>query len=159
MPESARFQSRLELARGRREHFRVVFESYRYTCGREIRGEMERAIERYGALHLAANLASTGVPVRLEHKNAKVFTPPAREFEARLKARRLRHTGSSFLTWGVLNCCIQRRKDGSLLPQKDAPMSPNKIDGVDALCLALSGMLWASTIEQPEPRIFFWRRR
>ena len=76
--------------------------------------------ERFGAMHLAANLAAAGLPARVESKNAKVFTPPAKDLEARIKARQLRHTGSSFLTWQVSNVCVERRRDGSLLPTKDA---------------------------------------
>jgi phage terminase large subunit-like protein len=115
----------------------------------------ELVIEKYGALNLAANLASTNIPVRLEAKHPKTFTPPAKELEARIKARQLRHTGSSFLTWQISNVCVDRKRDGSLLPTKEAPMSANKIDAVDALLLALSGMLAATTVPEVEPRIWF----
>src|SRR5262249_5077364 len=43
-------------------------------------------IERYGALNLAANLSNSGLPARIESKNPKVFTAPAKELEARVKA-------------------------------------------------------------------------
>jgi len=33
----------------------------------------------------------------------------------------------------VSNVCVERRRDGSLLPTKEAATSPNKIDGVDAM--------------------------
>jgi phage terminase large subunit-like protein len=115
----------------------------------------EIVIEKFGALHLASNLATAGVPVRLEAKNAKVTTAPAKEFEARIKAGQLRHPGTSFLTWQVSNACVERRRDGSLLPTKDGPNSANKIDSVDAILLALSGMLTASTTPAAEPRIWF----
>jgi phage terminase large subunit-like protein len=112
-------------------------------------------IERYGALHLAANLTTDGLPARIEGKNGKTFTAPAKEFEARIRAGQLRHTGSSFLTWQISNVCVERRRDGSLLPTKDATMSPNKIDGVDAILLALSGLIATPTTVATEPRIFF----
>jgi phage terminase large subunit-like protein len=132
------------------------------TIEADLRADCERfdvrdiAIERYGALHLAANLVASGLPARVEAKNAKTFTAPAKELEARIKAQQLRHPGTSFLTWQVSNVCVERRRDGSLLPTKDRPMSPNKIDAVDALLLALSGLLTA-TPPAPvvEPRIFF----
>jgi phage terminase large subunit-like protein len=113
------------------------------------------AIERYSALHLAATLTASGLPVRVEQKNAKTFTPAAKELEARIKAGQLRHTGSSFLTWQMSNVCVERRRDGSLLPTKDRPMSPNKIDCVDAVLLGLSGLLTVTTVPAAEPRIFF----
>ena len=106
--------------------------------------------ERFGALNIAANLGAGGVRVIVASKNAKVFTEPAKEFEARIRARQLRHTGASFLTWQVSNCCLERRRDGSLLPTKDAPNSPNKIDAVDAILLALSGHLAAQTTQAPK---------
>jgi phage terminase large subunit-like protein len=112
------------------------------------------AIERYGALHLASNLTTDGLPARIEGKNAKVFTGPAKELEARIKARQIRHPGRSFLTWQISNCCVERRRDGSLLPTKDAPNSAHKIDAVDAILLALSGLL-AAPVEEPfNPEIF-----
>ena len=37
-------------------------------------------------------------------------------------------------------------------------MSPNKIDAVDAILLALSAMLATPTTPVYEPKIFFWRR-
>jgi phage terminase large subunit-like protein len=127
----------------------------------DLRQDLERfdvqelVIEKYGALHLASNLSNAGVPVRLEAKHAKTFTPPAKELEARIKAGQLRHPGTSFLTWQISNACVERRRDGSLLPTKDGPNSANKIDAVDAMLLAMSGMLAAPTIPAPEPRIFF----
>jgi phage terminase large subunit-like protein len=115
----------------------------------------EIVIEKFGALHLASNLATCGAPVRLENKNAKVCTPPAKELEARIRAGEIRHPGTSFLTWQISNACVERRRDGSLLPVKDGPNSANKIDAVDAILLALSGMLAAPTVVAPQPHIWF----
>jgi phage terminase large subunit-like protein len=131
------------------------------TIEADIKADAERfdvkdiAVERYGAMQLASNLVAAGLPARVESKNAKTFTPACRDLEARIKARQLRHTGSSFLTWQVSNACVERRRDGSLLPAKESPMSPNKIDGVDALLLALSGVLATPVTPPYEPRIFF----
>jgi phage terminase large subunit-like protein len=115
----------------------------------------EIIIERYGALNLASNLLASGLPARIEGKNAKTFTAPAKELEARIKAGKIRHTGSRFLTWQVSNVCCERRRDGSILPTKEAHDSPNKIDAVDAIVLALSALVQAATTPAPEPRIFF----
>lgn len=98
-------------------------------------------IERYGALNLASNLAASGLPALVESKNAKVFTPPAKELEARVKTLKFRHTGSTFLKWAASNCCLERRRDGSILTMKDRAESPNKIDAIDAILLGMSAML------------------
>jgi phage terminase large subunit-like protein len=103
-------------------------------------------IERYGALNLAANLSNTGLPARIESKNPKVFTTPAKELEARIKAGKFCHNGSTFLKWHASNTCVERRRDGSLLPTKEGPESPNKIDAIDAVLLAMSAML-----DEPAP--------
>ena len=98
-------------------------------------------LERFGALNLAANLSRDGLPARIETKNAKVFTPPAKELEARVKAGHFRHDGNTFLKWQASNVCVERRRDGGLLPTKESAESPNKIDAIDALLLALAEML------------------
>jgi len=114
-------------------------------------------IERFGALNLAANLSNSGLPAQIESKNAKVFTAPAKELEARVKAGKLRHNGSSFLKWQASNACVERRRDGSLLPVKDAATSVNKIDAIDAIVLALSAMLTQpdTPAKEPEYAIYF----
>ena len=92
----------------------------------------------------------------VQAKNAKAFTlAAAKELEARIKAKQLRHPGTSFLTWQISNVCVERRRDGSLLPTKDAAMSPNKIDAVDAILLALGRWLATPTTPVYEPRVFF----
>ncbi len=72
-------------------------------------------------------------------KKASNVTDPAREFEARIKggAKRLLHDGNECLAWMVSNAVVSRRTDGSILPKKESEMSPNKIDGVDAIVNAL----------------------
>jgi phage terminase large subunit-like protein len=100
-------------------------------------------VERYGALNLAANLSNSGLPARIESKNAKVFTAPMKELEARIKTGKLRHSGSTFLKWQASNVCCERRRDGSLLSTKDAATSAHKIDAIDALILALSALIEA----------------
>jgi phage terminase large subunit-like protein len=110
--------------------------------------------ERFGAAHLAGNLVADGLPAMVESKNTRVFTPPAKEFEARLKAGKLRHTGSSFLAWQVSNVCVERRRDGTLLPTKEGPESPLKIDAIDSICLGLHALLREPTVTPPSPRLW-----
>lgn len=76
-------------------------------------------------------------------KNAKNATDPARAIEARVKAGpgRLRHDGNPVMKWMIGNAVVDRRVDGSLLPKKETPNSPNKIDGVDGMINAIAPML------------------
>lgn len=76
------------------------------------------------------------------NKNAKNATDPAKAIEARVKAgpHMLRHDGNPVMTWMIGNAVVDRRVDGSLLPKKETPNSPNKIDGVDAMINATAPM-------------------
>lgn len=75
-------------------------------------------------------------------KNAKNYTDPAKAIEARVKAgaNRLRHDGNPVFTWMIGNAVVDRRVDGSILPKKETPNSPNKIDGVDGMINATAPM-------------------
>jgi phage terminase large subunit-like protein len=106
------------------------------------------AFDQFGSVQLVGALAGEGLPARIEAKNAKTFTPPARELEARVNHGRLRHDGNSCLRWQASNVVVSRRTDDSILPKKDHTESPNKIDGIDALLLAIAGWL---RVEEPTP--------
>ena len=73
------------------------------------------------------------------HKKASAVTDPAKELEARVKggSARLRHDGNPVMNWMASNCVVDRRVDGTILPKKEKEMSPNKIDGIDALINAI----------------------
>jgi phage terminase large subunit-like protein len=43
------------------------------------------------------------------------------------------------LTWMASNCVVDRRVNGSILPKKEHKDSPKKIDGIDALIMAIGG--------------------
>jgi phage terminase large subunit-like protein len=74
------------------------------------------------------------------HKKASSVTDPAKEFAARIKSgpSRFRHDGNPVMTWMASNAVVSRRRDETILPIKESPMSPNKIDGVDAAINAIA---------------------
>ncbi|MEE3156175.1 MAG: terminase TerL endonuclease subunit, partial [Pseudomonadota bacterium] len=76
-------------------------------------------------------------------KNAANITDPAKEVEARVKAGsgHLRHDNNPVMAWMMGNAVVERRVNGSLLPKKETPNSPNKIDGVDAMINAVAPMV------------------
>lgn len=73
------------------------------------------------------------------HKQAAKVTDAAKELEARVKVgpSMLRHDSNPVMDWMAANCVVSRRRDETLLPIKESPMSPNKIDGIDALINAI----------------------
>jgi phage terminase large subunit-like protein len=97
--------------------------------------------DQYGSAGVVSALAADGFPAAILDKSRKSFTPPARELETRVKHRRFRHDGNPCLKWMASNAVVTRGVDDSILPKKDGPESPNKIDGIDAILQALSVMV------------------
>jgi phage terminase large subunit-like protein len=128
--------------------------------GDDLRGWSKRfavrdlVFDTYGSVQLVSTLAGEGLPARIEAKNAKTFTPPARELEARVNHGRFRHDGNSCLRWQASNVVVTRRADDSLVPKKDHAESPNKIDGIDALLLAIGGWLRVEEKAPPAPAVY-----
>lgn len=92
------------------------------------------------AVRLNDKYASPDRPLaEILHKSAAKVADPAKELEARVKAgpTRMRQDGNPVMTWMASNCVVSRRIDGTILPKKETEMSPNKIDGIDALVNAL----------------------
>jgi len=129
----------LRMTEGNMTDFAVIERDLRADC--DTFAVEAISLERYGAMQMAGNLSADGLPCTIESKSARTFTEPARELEARVKARRFRHDGNSCLRWQASNCAIDRRVDGSLLPKKETAESPNKIDAIDAVLLALNAWL------------------
>ena len=95
----------------------------------DLRADCERfdvqdiVIERFGALHLASNLLTSGLPARIEARTRKCLRPRRRNSKRASRRGKLRHTGSVVSdVANQSNVCVERRRDGSLLPTKDAPM-------------------------------------
>jgi phage terminase large subunit-like protein len=99
--------------------------------------------DQFGSAQITSSLAASGYPARMESKNAKNMTAPARELEGLVTRRRFRHDGNSCLKWQASNVIVSRRIDDSILPKKESAESPNKIDAIDALLLAIGGWLRA----------------
>ena len=56
---------------------------------------------------------------------------------------RLRHDGNPVMDWMASNVVVSRRRDETILPIKESPMSPNKIDGIDGLINAIAPAVMA----------------
>lgn len=84
-------------------------------------------------------------------KNAKNFTDPAKELEARIKVgpTKVLHDGNPVMDWMATNAVVTRKLDGTILPKKESESSPNKIDGLDALITGMHPMVSALPTEAP----------
>jgi phage terminase large subunit-like protein len=103
-------------------------------------------VEQFAAGNLPSDLLRLGIPAEVSPKNARVFTPPALDLEARIRNRLFRFDGNSHALWMLTNACVERRRDGSLLPTREHEKSVAKIDICDATLLAMIPML-----AQPAP--------
>ena len=70
--------------------------------------------------------------------SADNITPGAKEFEERVRNRRIVHEGRYIDEWMVTNAVAERRVNKSLLPKKPQTDSEKKIDAVHSSVLALS---------------------
>lgn len=97
--------------------------------------------DQFGSLQIAGNLSTDGFPASILPKNAKTFTPAARELETRVRHGLFRHDGNRCFTWMASNAVVTRKVDDSILPKKEHADSPNKIDGIDAALQGIGAML------------------
>lgn len=110
------------------------------------------------ASRLNEDLATPDRPLaEILHKKASSVTDPAKELEARVKAgpARFRHDDNPVMNWMASNVVVSRRRDETLLPVKESEMSPNKIDGIDALVNALAPAVLMKPEPERRPRVFF----
>lgn len=92
------------------------------------------------ASRINEDLATPDNPLcQILHKKAANVTDPAKDLEARVKSgpTRFRHDNNPVMNWMASNACVARRRDETILPIKETEMSPNKIDGIDALINAM----------------------
>lgn len=76
-------------------------------------------------------------------KRAGNYTDGCKDLEARVKsgADRFVHDDNPVMNWMASNVSVTRRRDETLLPVKEDHNSPNKIDGIDALIMAIQPAL------------------
>jgi phage terminase large subunit-like protein len=97
-------------------------------------------IEHHGSAQISANLIGAGLPVKLVRKKPDSYSNPSKLLEAWIEINKFRFDGNPVLTWMASNCVVDRRVNGSILPKKEHENSPKKIDSIDALIMAISGM-------------------
>jgi phage terminase large subunit-like protein len=106
-------------------------------------------MDEYGSVQIVGQLFNDGLPAEVLRKNAKNFTPAARALETRVRHQRFRHDGNQCLKWMASNCVVRRGVDDSVLPKKEHPDSPNKIDGIDAILEGVAPLLETLSESQP----------
>ncbi|NJM51069.1 MAG: hypothetical protein HC843_09500 [Sphingomonadales bacterium] len=108
------------------------------------------------ASRLNEDLGTPDAPLaNILHKSAANVTDPAKELEARIKAKdptkHLGHDGNPVMTWMVSNAVVTRHVNGTIIPKKESAHSANKIDGVDALINAIAPLVSVEKNDGPPP--------
>ena len=98
------------------------------------------------ASRLNEDLGSPDDPIAaILHKSAANVTNPAKELEARVRAKNpakhIGHDGNPVMDWMVSNAVVTRHVNGTIIPKKESPNSANKIDGVDAMINAIAPLV------------------
>lgn len=132
--------------------FNIIEDDIRALC--KLFDVRAIVFDQFSSAQISARLATDGLPAIVEPKTAKTFTPAARELEGRVIHRRFRHDGNSCLRWMASNCVVTRKIDDSILPKKESAESPNKIDGIDALLLAIGAKLREPVKPEPSYAMF-----
>jgi phage terminase large subunit-like protein len=115
----------------------AIEDEIRALCDRH---QVEKVrIEHYGSAQIAANLLGDGLPVEIIHKKPDTYSEPAKLLEALVEIGKFRFDDNPVLTWMASNCVVDRRVNGTILPKKEHKDSPKKIDGIDALIMAIGG--------------------
>lgn len=98
------------------------------------------------ASRLNEDLGTPDAPLaNILHKSAANVTDPAKELEARIRAKdptkHIGHDGNPVMTWMVSNAVVTRHVNGTIIPKKESADSANKIDGVDAMINAIAPLI------------------
>jgi phage terminase large subunit-like protein len=83
----------------------------------------------WNALHLATQLAAAGIEMVEVPQNFRHLSESAKDFEAKILGRQLRHNGDPVMRWMVDNVAILRDSNGNIRPVKPKDRL-KKIDGV-----------------------------
>jgi phage terminase large subunit-like protein len=107
------------------------------------------AFDRWNATEMVSRLVTANVPMMEFIQGTKSYHPAVRELEMAYVAGRLVHTGDPVLSWCASNLVIRRDQNLNMAPDKRK--SPEKIDDITALLMAI-GISIPKPDEEPESK-------
>lgn len=107
------------------------------------------AFDPYQSNNIMYRLWQKNLPVGKYPNNAMTMTMPTDNLISRVSAGKLKHDGHPILEWNASNVCGEKRGNGSIMPRKDTPNSPRKIDGFVAITFA-NGVKMNPAMFKPE---------
>ncbi len=96
------------------------------------------AIDRWNAVHLMTQLSAEGVTVHPFGQGFGPMNAPTRLLENLTITGSLRHGGNPVLMWQASNVQVKTNDEGLIKPVKKSSHDIGRIDGIVALCMALS---------------------
>ena len=109
--------------------------------------------DKWNATQLSNQLDGAGIPIEFWQQSFSGMNAPSRQLETMVSQGKLRHQ-SDILTWMASNVSVRTNPDGYIRPVKPKVGSPERVDGIISLVMALGG--WAAENEKPKakPGIF-----
>jgi phage terminase large subunit-like protein len=114
----------------------------------EAFGPSAIAYDRWNATDICNRLRTAELPMVEFIQGPKSYHPAMQEFERAYIAGRFRHNGDPVLTWCASN--LVARTDANMNTAPDKKRSPEKIDDIVALLMAVGVGLTAEMEDQPE---------
>ena len=107
------------------------------------------AVDPFNATHLTNQLDALGIPVNRYRQGFAGMNAPCRLLENLIANQRIRHN-SPPLDFHANNVSIRQNAEGLIRPLKPKPGSPQRVDGILALCMALGA--WSEDGQKPAKR-------
>lgn len=102
----------------------------------EILAVSSIGLDMWNATQLANDLTEDGLPIVKVRQGFATMSPALKEAKRRMLLRQLRHDGNPVMQWCVDNLAVATDPAGNVKPDK--ANSADKIDGVSALCNAIT---------------------
>lgn len=110
-------------------------------------------IDRWNATQLAGQLAGSGHDIVGFSQGIGSISAPSRVLENLIASGKIRHNGNKVLSWMIGNVAVREDASSNIKPIKPKPGSPERIDGVISLVMALG--VYINKPADLNPDIFF----
>ncbi len=92
--------------------------------------------DNYQSLQVINNLIEDNIPSGHIQPGTKMMSDPFKDFTSKIGGQLVRHDGNPLTAWMVANTVGYYDQRDNVLPKKESPNSPYKIDVVSAACFA-----------------------
>lgn len=109
------------------------------------------AIDKWNATQLSLQLQGDGLDIVGYSQGFGAMSAPSKLLENLVASGRLRHGGNLLLSWMASNASVKIDASGNIRPVKPKPGSPERVDGIVSLVMAL-GIHSSQRPEEPKPQ-------